>query len=652
MTQSSSPSYLPSSPDGVVAELLPDDRCILLIGEMGSGKSTLAAGVAASLADVGRTCWCLSADPGSPAFGPPGALSLARWDGGAWELTDIEALCSLDAARYRLPLVQALARLMARLPRGTVLIDAPGVVRGIAGAELLTGLAQASEPDAVVVFVRENGKTPLASELDALGRVVHRIRAHPRARRPGKRQRSRHRTGLWEAYLGEAGEQVIDLGAVHAVGAPPPPDVPAAWPGRQCALLDGGRTLALGEVLGLDGGNLRVRLAPPGGAAHTLLVRDARRGEGELLETAKPFAAAEVRYFPSAEVGSERPAYVSGPRPAVRSVTATATLVNGVFGDPLLHIRLRHQKRSLLFDLGDPGRLPARLAHQVSDVFISHAHMDHIGGFLWLLRSRMGPFPACRLYGPPGLADHIAGMIRGVLWDRIGEGGPEFRVTELHGDTLVRSHIRVGRDGYEREAPASAAEGILLHEPGFRVRAVTLDHGTPVLAFAFEPARQLNVRKERLLARGLDVGPWLGLLKQRILAGEAEAVIALPDGSEQSVATLAEDLVLIKPGEKLAYATDLADTPDNRERLIALANGAYAFFCEASFAEADIAQARRTGHLTGRASAEIATSADVQRYIPFHFSRRYEKAPQMLFDEIAAACSRTVLPRDARAFEP
>ena len=52
------------------------------------------------------------------------------------------------------------------------------------------------------------------------------------------------------------------------------------------------------------------------------------------------------------------------------------------------YLQLRHQGRSLLFDLGDGARLPARLAHQVTDVFISHAHMDHISGFQWLLRSR------------------------------------------------------------------------------------------------------------------------------------------------------------------------------------------------------------------------------------------------------------------------
>lgn len=633
----------------IVAEVLATDKRLLLVGEMGSGKSTLAATLAAELWEAGRPCWCIGGDPGSPAFGPPGAVSLGRWQDGGWQTVDLEAVCSLDAGRFRLPLVQALSRLVARLPRGTVLVDAPGVMRGIAGAELLMGFTQATDPDAVLVLAREPGKPPLEGELRALERAVHVIAAHPQARRPGKPQRARGRTRLWDAYLGGAEERQLDLTRVRVIGTPPPLDVPVAWAGRQCALLDGERTVALGEIVALVGGALRVRMAPVPSEAPTLLVRDAERRADGMLETAKPFAA-QVRYAAPPDVGSHlEPARVAGPRPVVRCGPATAILVNGIFGDPLLHLRLRHEKRSLLVDLGDPGRLPARIAHQVSDVFISHAHMDHIGGFLWLLRARMTPLSACRLYGPPGLSDNIAAMIGGVLWDRIGDRGPRFHVAELHGERLVRFRIQAGRRGPEPMDETAATEGILLDEPGFRMRAATLDHGTPVLAFAFEPSQQINVRKERLAARGLDPGPWLGVLKERILAGDRRAHIALPDGTEQTTGALADDLTLITPGEKLVYATDLADTKKNRERLIALARDAHTFFCEATFREDDAAQARRTGHLTARASGEIATAANVQRFIPFHFSRRYENAPEVIYQEVAAVCSRTVLPPNAGA---
>jgi ribonuclease BN (tRNA processing enzyme) len=288
--------------------------------------------------------------------------------------------------------------------------------------------------------------------------------------------------------------------------------------------------------------------------------------------------------------------------------------------------------------------LPTRIAHQVSDVFISHAHIDHIGGFLWLLRSRVGDFPSCRLFGPPGLIGHIKGMIDGFLWDRIGDTGPRFEITEIHGDRLLRAHIQTGYRDIVTLPEVQLAEGVLVDNPLFSVRTVTLDHHTPVQAYAFESKAKFNVNNTALKTLNLAAGPWLNQLKQLIGAGDSKALIHLPDSSSREAGELAALLLMVTPGEKLVYATDLADTQANRTALTALAYKADFLFCEASFLEADLAQARRTGHLTARACGEIATSADVKQLVPFHFSRRYEKEPETVYLEVSAACSRIVRP--------
>jgi len=635
-----------SSPSEITEQVLAEDRRVLIFGEPGVGKSTLAASLARCLTSTGRRCWCIGADPGTPAFGIPGAVCLGEWQGENWQLLALEALCTLDAGRFRLPLVASVRRLVARTPVGMLLIDAPGVVRGVAGAELLTALVEAAGVEVVLLLVREGKAPPLSDELRALDIEVRTVRAARGAQRPGPVQRARYRTRLWDACLQGAEERHLPFESIALIGTPPPREATAAWQGRQVALLDARRTVAMGEVTAVEPAGLRVRMTCANGGASFLLVRDAQRTADGLLQTAQPWAAGALDYVPPPDVlPRPGPGIDSGPRPLVRMGLVTAALINGVFGDPLLYLRLRQQRRCLLFDLGEAGRLPARLAHQVSDVFVSHAHIDHIGGFMWLLRSRIADLPPCRLFGPPGLAGHIAGMVNGVTWDRIGERGPRFEIGELHGETLVRFRVQAGRAGCERLGERAVREGLLLEEPAFRVRAATLDHGTPVLAFAFEPALQVHVRKERLIARGLPPGPWLAELKQGITEGDTEAEVLLPDGGLQSVGALAEELLLIAPGEKLVYATDLADTADNRVRLTQLARNAHTFFCEAPFIETDADQAARTGHLTARACGEIATAAKVERLVPFHFSRRYETGPRRVYEEVLAACARAVMPR-------
>jgi ribonuclease BN (tRNA processing enzyme) len=185
---------------------------------------------------------------------------------------------------------------------------------------------------------------------------------------------------------------------------------------------------------------------------------------------------------------------------------------------------------------------------------------------------------------------------------------------------------------------------VLLQETDFRIRALTLDHGIPVLAFAYEPGPQVNVLKERLDGLGLVPGPWVRELKRRAAKGETKTRLELPDGTRRPVADLARELLRVTPGPRLVYATDLADTPTNRSRLTGLARGAHTLFCEAGFLAEDAAQAARTGHLTARACGEIASAAAVGQLVPFHFSRRYERTPERVYAEVRNACHRVPLP--------
>lgn len=636
---------LPYDSSALAEKLLAGGQRILLVGEAGIGKSTLMHELARTLSAKGRQCHGISADPGSPVFGLPGTVSLGLWREDGWQVLAYEALCSLDAGRFRLPLVGAVKKLGEKPARGLLLVDAPGVVRDVAGAECVMGLVESLAIDTVLVLARQSKPLPLLPELQASDVRILAMETHPQARRPGKKARDNKRTRLWRAHFGDAKEINLDVSELNLLGTPPPLDVADAWAGRQCAFLQAGKTIGIGEIIALQADSLRVRLPRLAVTSKTLLVRDACIENG-LLVSAKPFAAANLQFLPPPEaLPYPTKDYGGGPRPAVKLRGVYATLINGVFGDPLLHLRLQQQQRSLLFDLGDSGRLPTRIAHQVSDVFISHAHIDHIGGFLWLLRSRLGDFSCCRLFGPPGLLGHIKGLIAGILWDRVGDTGPLFEIAEIHGACLRRTLVQVGYRESRDLPDLRIIDGRIVDEPSFIVRTVTLDHGTPVQAYAFESKAKLSVDKSALKTLNLPAGPWLKRLKSLVDKGDRKALITLPGHGERQVGEFAEVLLTETPGEKLVYATDFAASDANREALAGLAHKADVMFCEASFLEADSEQARRTGHLTTQACGNIATLADVTQLVPFHFSKRYEKCPETVYREISDVCSRVVSPK-------
>lgn len=319
-----------------------------------------------------------------------------------------------------------------------------------------------------------------------------------------------------------------------------------------------------------------------------------------------------------------------------------ARLVNGRWGDPALFVEQAHERGALLFDLGDLHALSTRDLLRVTHAFVSHLHMDHFVGFDALLRVSVGREKRVAMAGPDGLASAVGHKLHAYSWDLIGGYDADliFDIAELVAPERVRrSRFRL-LSAFTREelGDAEAPEGLVAETPAFSVRAVQLQHHGPSLAYALEEPVHVNVWRNRVEARGLAVGAWLKTLKEAVRDGAPDdRWIPLPDGGAPLGAL--RDLVGVEPGQKLAFATDLRDTPANRDALLALARSADLLFIEASFAAADAARAWDRGHLTTAAAGEIARLAGARRVEPFHFSPRYEGCENLLLAEVEAAFS-------------
>jgi ribonuclease Z len=174
------------------------------------------------------------------------------------------------------------------------------------------------------------------------------------------------------------------------------------------------------------------------------------------------------------------------------------------------------------------------------------------------------------------------------------------------------------------------------------VSAAILEHGTPCLAFALQEAAHVNIWKNRLSERGLPVGPWLRSLKKAVVERSADDQLVHIDGPATSDDRLVplgslRDLLTVAAGQKIAYVTDVADTPANRAAIVALVQNADILFIEAAFARADAGLARDRGHLTTTAAGEIAREANARRVEPFHFSPRYSGEQERMLAEVMAA---------------
>ena len=328
-------------------------------------------------------------------------------------------------------------------------------------------------------------------------------------------------------------------------------------------------------------------------------------------------------------------------------------LVNGPFDDPGLFVPFVFDKRAFLFDIGDIQSLDTRDVLKISHIFVSHTHIDHFIGFDRLLRLFLGRNKTLHLYGPAGIHRNVEGKLAGYSWNLVRNYENRFI---LHVSEVDASEIRTRtyhcRDRFIPKDPPAAAPfgGKIMEEPSLSVSAEILDHDIPCLGFSLTERFHVNIMKDRLTALGLPVGPWLGRFKKALFEDRSpDTEIDIPaEGDPETrrhrLGTLAAEIAAITPGQKIAYITDAACSPSNREKILRLAADADQLFIEAAFLSEDRDMAVKKRHLTARQAGELAGAARARQFAVFHFSPRYTDREQALTDEATAAYHNALRP--------
>jgi ribonuclease Z len=282
-------------------------------------------------------------------------------------------------------------------------------------------------------------------------------------------------------------------------------------------------------------------------------------------------------------------------------------------------LRLPQRAEVWLFDCGEATqhqlqRTPIRIS-QISRIFITHLHGDHLFGLMGLLATcgLAGQGQEIHLYGPEGLREYV-------------------RVCSQISRTALSDTLKIH----------TVEPGLIHREEDFSVTCRPLKHRIPSFGYRVtERDRPGKFDVERAHALGIPPGPLYGRLKQGESVELADGRVA--HGGELIGETLA--------GRSVVYCTDTIYCQD----AVTLSEGADALIHEATFAEQDEPLAVQSMHSTAAMAARVASEAGVRHLLITHFSPRYTPdaavTPEALLAQARAVFPRTDMARDLMSFE-
>ncbi|MCD2203190.1 ribonuclease Z [Halobacterium sp. KA-6] len=262
---------------------------------------------------------------------------------------------------------------------------------------------------------------------------------------------------------------------------------------------------------------------------------------------------------------------------------------------------VRREGDAFLFDAGEATQrqmMRYGTGFDVSDVFVTHAHGDHVFGLpglvqTWDFNDREDPLT---IHVPRGLRDQIEALVFAVG----GDVGFPVRISEV-----------------------SAGETVL-DRPEYEVRAFDTAHRTTSVGYALvEDDRKGRFDREKAEELGVPVGPKFSKLHE----GNA---VELEDGTVVRPEQVVGDP---RPGRKLVYTGDTRP----HDPVVAAADDADLLIHDATFTDDAAERAAETGHSTAGEAAGVAARADARTLALTHISSRYAGDAREVREDAEAA---------------
>lgn len=275
-------------------------------------------------------------------------------------------------------------------------------------------------------------------------------------------------------------------------------------------------------------------------------------------------------------------------------------------------LRLPQRAEVWLFDCGEGTQhqiLRSEIkVSQITRIFITHMHGDHIYGLMGLLAScgLAGNPSRIDIYGPPKLDDYLKAC---------------GRYSQTYFSYPVKVH--------------TVQPGIIFEDEEYTISCAPLTHRVPAFGYRVaekDKAGRFNV--EQAQALGIPSGPLYGKLKQG-------AIVTLPDGRVINGAELCGETQI---GRKFVYCTDTVYC----DSAVELARDADVLIHEATFAHQDAELAYQRLHSTSTMAAQTALNAGVRQLIMTHFSPRYAPGNAIVLEDLLTE-ARAIFPNTLMA---